>query len=73
MARSSLHPRVEPYRWPLVAMGSILALQVVLMQVAVNRLAWGMYRDVFAPTAATVGLAVAAWLLYRQLDRDTVD
>ena len=54
-------------------MGTLLALQVVLLQVAVNRLAWGMYAGVFAPAVATAGLSIAAWLLYRQLDRETVN
>ncbi len=63
------HPRAEPYLWPVVTMGSIVAAQVVLLQVAVNRLAWGMYGDVLAPAVATLGLSVAAWLLHRQVDR----
>lgn len=72
MARERTHPRAEPHLWPVITMGAVLALQVVLLQVAVNRLAWGMYRDVFSPAAATLGLAVAAWLLYRQFDRESV-
>lgn len=73
MRSGSFHPRAEPYLWPVLLMGAILAVQVALLQVAVNRLAWGMYREVFAPAAAVSALAVLAWLLYRQLDRETVD
>lgn len=53
-------------------MGAILATQVALMQVAVNRLAWGMYDAVFSPAVAVAVLAVAAWILFSQLDRDTL-
>jgi hypothetical protein len=66
------HPRAEPHLWPVLSMGSILALQVVLTQVAVNRLAWGMYKEVFSPAVATAGLAILSWVLYSQLDRDTL-
>jgi hypothetical protein len=62
-----------PHLWPVLTMGAILAAQVALLQVAVNRLAWGMYREVFSPAAAVLALGVVSWLLYRQLDRDTVD
>ncbi len=71
MAPRQDHPRASPELWPLVTMGGILATQVTLLQVAVNRLAWGMYPAVFAPAVATLGLALLAWLLYRQLDRNT--
>jgi multidrug transporter EmrE-like cation transporter len=66
------HPRAEPHLWPVVTMGAILATQVALMQVAVNRLAWGMYDAVFSPAVAVAVLAVAAWILFSQLDRDTL-
>ncbi|MFZ5825159.1 MAG: hypothetical protein ACOY94_12600 [Bacillota bacterium] len=66
--RAPGHPRAEPHLWPVVAMGLILAAQVTLLQVGVNRLSWGLYREVFAPAAATLGLAVLAWLLYRHVD-----
>lgn len=72
MPESPNHPRAEPYLWPVLTMGAIVALQVALLQVAVNRLSWGIYRDVFAPAVAVLGLSMAAWLLYRQLDKDTV-
>ncbi len=70
MAHERGHPRAEPQLWPLVAMSAILAVQVVLMQVALNRLIWGMYLSVYAPAAATLGLSLIAWLLYRAVDED---
>lgn len=69
MAHEKSHPRAEPYLWPVLAMGGLLAAQVALLQVAVNRLAWGLYPGVFAPAAGVAGLALVAWLLYSQFDR----
>lgn len=69
MAHEKSHPRAEPFLWPVLAMGGILALQVALLQVAVNRLAWGLYPAVLAPAAGVAGLALVAWLFYSQIDR----
>jgi len=73
MGRSGGHPRAEPDLWPLIAMAVIVACQVAVLQVAINRLAWGMYRAVMPPAVAVMVLAVLAWMLYRQLDRDAID
>jgi multidrug transporter EmrE-like cation transporter len=70
MVREPQHPRAEPHLWPVVAMGAILAAQVALLQVAVNRLEWGLYATVFSPAVGVLALSLAAWLLYRQLDRE---
>ncbi|HYF93259.1 MAG TPA: hypothetical protein VD969_13595 [Symbiobacteriaceae bacterium] len=70
MAPEAGHPKAAPEIWPVIAMGAILAAQVGLLQVAVNRLAWGMYAQVLAPAAATLGLSLASWFLYRHLDRE---
>ncbi|HLN62833.1 MAG TPA: hypothetical protein VK464_14925 [Symbiobacteriaceae bacterium] len=64
------HPKAEPHLWPLLTMGAILATQVMLLQVALNRLAWGLYPNVLAPAAGAGALAILAWVLYSQLDRD---
>lgn len=72
MGHSPQHPTARPDLWPVLAMGAVLAAQVALLQVAVNRLAWGMYGAVFAPAVATLGLSLVAWFLYRQLDRDAM-
>jgi cytochrome c-type biogenesis protein CcmH/NrfG len=64
------HPTALPHLWPVVAMGAILAAQVALLQVALNRLIWGMYLAVFAPAVATLGLSLVAWALYSQVDRE---
>lgn len=69
MAHERSHPRAEPDVWPVLAMGGILAAQVALLQVAVNRLAWGLYPAVLAPAAGVAALALVAWLLYLQIDR----
>lgn len=72
MAHEPAHPNAESHLWPLLSMGAILVLKVVLLQVAVNRLAWGMYAEVFSPAVATVALSLVAWFLYRHLDRETL-
>ncbi|HYF77944.1 MAG TPA: hypothetical protein VD973_12465 [Symbiobacteriaceae bacterium] len=72
MAPERVHPKAESHLWPLLSMGAILALQVALLQVAVNRLAWGMYGEVFSPAVATLALSLVAWFLYRHLDRESL-
>lgn len=72
MAREPNHPRAEPYLWPLLTLGAILALQVALVQVAVNRLSWGLYPSVYPAVSATLLLSLVAWLVYRQLDRESL-
>lgn len=66
MAPRRSHPRAEPYLWPVLGLGAILALQVALLQVALNRLIWGLYGQVLAPVALILILAVVAWLVHRQ-------
>lgn len=51
-------------------MGAVLAAQVALLQVAVNRLEWGLYPSVFSPAVGVIALSLLAWFLYRQLDRE---
>lgn len=70
MAREPQHPRAEPHIWPVATVGVILALQVVLMQITLNRLEAGEYASVFSPAVAILVLALASWLIYRQLDRE---
>lgn len=67
------HPRAHSHLWPLLTIGSVLAVQVALLQVAVNRLSWGLYESVFAPAVAVLALSLASWFIYRQLDRETID
>lgn len=72
MARDPKHPRAEPSLLPVLTLAAIVALQVTMLQVGVNRLSWGMYLSVYGPAAATLGLSLLAWLLYRHFDRETL-
>lgn len=67
MARESEHPRAEPYLWPLLTLAAIVAVQLALLQVAVNRITWGLYPDVYTPVAGVLALSLVAWLVYRSI------
>jgi hypothetical protein len=64
------HPRAEPRLWQLVALSAILAVQIALLQIALNRLVWGYYPRVYAPAVWTLVLSGVSWLLYTFVDRD---
>lgn len=64
------HPKSGPRLWQLIAMGVILAIQIALLQVTLNRLVWGYYPRVYAPAVWTLVLSGLSWLLYSFVDRD---
>lgn len=65
MAHSGEHPRANPGLGPVLVTLALVCVQVVLLQMAVNRLVWGQYQAVL-PAAAATGLTyVLVWLVAR--------
>ncbi|HLO03376.1 MAG TPA: hypothetical protein VK191_09715 [Symbiobacteriaceae bacterium] len=63
-------PKAEPRLWQLIALGGILAIQIALLQIALNRLVWGYYPRVYAPAVWALVLSGVSWLLYSFVDRE---
>ncbi len=51
---------------PLLLVGSLLALQLALLQVALNRLAWGLYGEVLPAVAGVAATYAVVWLVVRR-------
>lgn len=66
MGPEKQHPRADPALWPLLLVGGLLTGQVVLLQVALNRLAWGLYGEVLPAAFAVAAIYPLAWLVARR-------
>ncbi len=65
--RDSRHPHADPGLRSLLSLGLIVLLQVVLLQVALNRLVWGFYGEVLPPVVGSLALVVLAWFVYQRV------
>ncbi len=65
--RGSRHPYADPGLWSLLSIALIVLLQVVLLQVALNRLVWGFYGEVIPPVIGSLLLVILSWFLYRRV------
>lgn len=51
---------------PLLVVAGLLALQVILLQVALHRLAWGLYGEVLPAVAGVIAVYPLVWLTARR-------
>lgn len=65
--RDSKHPRADSGLRPLLSMGLLVLLQVVFLQVALNRLVRGSYGEVLPPVVGALALVALGWFVYRRV------
>lgn len=61
------HPYADPGLRSLLAIALLVLLQVVLLQVALNRLVWGFYSEVLPAVIGVLILSLLSWFVYRRV------